>query len=130
LPPSITAGVAQAFDVMAARPELRHALSRNANTLYSGLQDAGFLLGPTPSPIVSVRLGRTETAIAFWNALLSRGLYVNLALPPATPAREALLRTSVSAAHTEAEIRFAVETIVAVGQELGVVGAGTAAAAE
>jgi 8-amino-7-oxononanoate synthase len=130
LPPSITAGVAQAFDVMAARPELRHALARNADALYGGLRAAGFLLGPTPSPIVSVRLGRPEAAIAFWNALLSRGLYVNLALPPATPTREALLRTSVSAAHTEAEIRFAVETIAAVGQELGVIGAGTAAAAE
>jgi 8-amino-7-oxononanoate synthase len=130
LPPAITAGVAQAFDVMAARPELRQTLARNADALYGGLRDAGFRLGPTPSPIVSVRLGRPDTAIAFWNALLARGLYVNLALPPATPTREALLRTSVSAAHTEAEIRFAVETIVTVGHELGVIGVGTAAAAE
>lgn len=129
MPPSVAAGVRQAFDVMAARPELRRTLVRNGETLYAGLSEAGFRVGPTPSPIVSVRLGAdTQTAIAFWSALLARGLYVNLALPPATPGREALLRTSVSAAHSEAEIDFAVEAITTVGRDLGVIGAGAAAA--
>jgi 8-amino-7-oxononanoate synthase len=35
-----------------------------------------------------------------WNALLGGGVYLNLALPPATPNNRPLLRTSVSAAHT------------------------------
>jgi 7-keto-8-aminopelargonate synthetase-like enzyme len=39
-----------------------------------------------------------------WNALLKAGVYVNIALPPGTPAKLCLLRCSVSAAHTEAEI--------------------------
>ncbi len=128
MPPSITASVRQAFDVMEARPDLRHALARNAEDLYAGLQAAGFRVGPTASPIVSVRLGDQQTAIAFWSALLSQGLYVNLALPPATPGREALLRTSVSAVHTAAEIRFAVDAIATVGRNLGVIGAEAEAA--
>jgi 8-amino-7-oxononanoate synthase len=129
MPPSIAASVSQAFDVMAARPDLRQALTRNADALYDGLSKAGFRLGPTPSPIVSVRLSKPEIAVAFWNKLLARGLYVNLALPPATPARESLLRTSVSAAHSAADIRFAVEAITAVGEELGIIGEPVAAAA-
>jgi 8-amino-7-oxononanoate synthase len=128
MPPSIAASVRQAFDVMTARPELRQSLARNAAALYEGLEAAGFRLGPTPSPIVSVRLGSIELALTFWSTLLARGLYVNLALPPATPARESLLRTSVSAAHTEADIRFAIDAIVTVGRELGVIGDGAAAA--
>ena len=128
MPPSITASVRQAFDVMEARPDLRHALARNADAIYAGLQAAGFRVGPTASPIVSVRLGDQETAIAFWSALLAQGLYVNLALPPATPGREPLLRTSVSAVHTAAEIRFAVDAIATVGRTLGVIGAEAEAA--
>jgi 8-amino-7-oxononanoate synthase len=120
LPPSVAAGVMQALDVLESRPGLRLALNHNAARLYAGLEAAGFRLGPTPSPIVAVRLGSTEIAIAFWNMLLARGLYVNLALPPATPERQALLRTSVSAAHSREEIDFAVAAIAAVGRELGV----------
>ncbi|GAB0119999.1 serine palmitoyltransferase [Acidisoma sp. 7E03] len=120
LPPSVAAGVTQALEVLEARPDLRAHLNRNAARLYAGLQAAGFRLGPTVSPIVGVRLGSTELAIAFWNQVLARGLYVNLALPPATPERQALLRTSVSAAHSDADIDFAIETIVSVGRDLGV----------
>ncbi len=127
MPSSVAASVRQAFDVMGARPDLRQGLIRNAVALYEGLRDAGFRLGPTPSPIVSVRLASPELAIAFWTALLERGLYVNLALPPATPARESLLRTSCSAAHTEADIRSAIEAITSVGRELGVINAEAAA---
>lgn len=130
LPPSVAAGVTQAIDVLEARPELRADLNRNASRLYAGLQAAGFRLGPTASPIVAVRLGSTELAIAFWNQVLARGLYVNLALPPATPERQALLRTSVSAAHSPAEIDFAIETITAVGRELGVLSPSLVPAAE
>ena len=121
LPPSVTAGVTQALDVLAAKPGLRDDLARNSAQLYHGLAAAGFLLGPTVSPIVSVRLTNPEIAVTFWNKLLALGLYVNLAIPPATPGRQSLLRSSVSAAHSSAEIEFAIGVITAVGVELGVV---------
>jgi 8-amino-7-oxononanoate synthase len=35
---------------------------------------------------------------------MDAGIYVNLAVPPATPQAKSLLRLSVSAAHTEADI--------------------------
>ena len=41
---------------------------------------------------------------ALWNALLKSGVYVNIALPPGTPNKQCLLRCSVSAAHTDADI--------------------------
>ena len=39
-----------------------------------------------------------------WNALLAAGVYVNIALPPGTPNKLCLLRCSVSAAHSDADI--------------------------
>lgn len=109
LPPSVVASVSRALDLVAERPDMRENLRRNAARLYDGLSAAGLMLGPTASPIVAVQLDDVATALAFWNGLLDRGIYVNLALPPATPGRQALLRTSISAAHSEAEVDRAVE---------------------
>jgi 8-amino-7-oxononanoate synthase len=120
LPPSITAGVSRALELVEEKPGLRANLARNASHLYDGLAEAGFALGPVASPIVSIRLADPEVAAMAWNKLLDRGIYVNLALPPATPERQSLLRTSVSAVHSSAQIDHAIRTIVAVGTEMKV----------
>jgi glycine C-acetyltransferase/8-amino-7-oxononanoate synthase len=39
-----------------------------------------------------------------WQALLERGLYVNLARPPATPAGMTLLRCSLCAEHSSEQV--------------------------
>jgi 8-amino-7-oxononanoate synthase len=44
----------------------------------------------------------------FWKALLDRGVYVNLLMPPATPGGDVALRFSVSAAHTPQDIETAI----------------------
>ena len=126
LPPSIVAGVSRALEIVAEQPELRARLAANAAQLYAGLSGAGFALGPTVSPIVSLRMPDPGVAAMFWNRLLQAGIYVNLALPPATPSSQSLLRTSVTAAHTGAQIAHAVDAIIGIGRELGVVQAALA----
>ena len=121
LPSSIIAGVSHAFDQIDRQPALRARLGRNAARLYQGLSESGFSLGPTPSPIVAIRLPDPETAVIFWNRLLDAGVYANLALPPATPESKSLLRTSVSAVHSSAQIDRAIDAITTIGIELGVV---------
>jgi len=102
--PSLVASTRAALACLRARPELRERLWANAQRLYEGLAAMGFVLGPEPGPIVAATLGAAEHALAFWGELLRRGVYVNVMLPPATPAGAALLRCSVSAAHTPAQI--------------------------
>jgi 8-amino-7-oxononanoate synthase len=119
LPPSVAAGVTEAFDLIDEQPALRDRLWQNATRLYRGLEAAGFSLGPTVSPVVSIRLEDPALAVEFWNRLLAAGLYVNLALPPATPQGQPLLRSSVSAAHEPAQIDHAVSLIAEVGATLG-----------
>ena len=72
--------------------------------LYQKLQDLDLSLGPEPSPIVAVSQEDKEAALAIWNGLMERGVYVNLVLPPATPDGSALLRCSMSAAHTSEQM--------------------------
>jgi 8-amino-7-oxononanoate synthase len=72
--------------------------------VYQRLKDMGFVLGPAPSPIISVRLNDKEKAVAFWKHLLEGGVYVNMVLPPATTDGNPLLRCSVSAGHTSEQV--------------------------
>jgi 8-amino-7-oxononanoate synthase len=117
-PPSVIASTRAALARIAAAPELRQRLWANANRFYGGLQRAGFRLGPQASPIIAVRMPDVATAVAFWHALLDRGVYVNLTLPPATPEGQALLRCSVTAGHSEAQVDDAVAAFVAVAAAL------------
>ncbi len=121
LPSSVVAGVSRALQLVEQQPAPRWRLARHAERLYRGLAAAGFQLGPTVSPIVSIRLPGPEVAMTFWTALLEAGIYVNLALPPATPDSKSLLRTSVSAVHSAAQIDRAVEAIAGIGRTLGLV---------
>jgi len=44
-----------------------------------------------------------------WRDLLDRGVYVNCAIPPAVQTGRALLRASVMATHSDADIQAALE---------------------
>lgn len=120
LPPSVMASTQSALRRMQESPELRVRLHENANRLYNGLANLGFAVGPQPSPIVSVAIPDALLAVEFWNRLLDGGVYLNLALPPATPTPSPLLRSSVSAVHTSAQIDRVLQLFEAVGRELGV----------
>lgn len=102
--PSVIASTRTALQIIRNRPELRTRLWDNAHRLYSRLRDQGFRLGPQPSPIIAVRVKTREQALTLWKGLLDRGVYVNLVLPPAAPDGGALLRCSMSAAHTPEQV--------------------------
>jgi 8-amino-7-oxononanoate synthase len=121
LPPSIVASVSRALCVLEERPQLRTLLSAHAARLHAGLIAAGFSLGAeAATPIVSIRMPDPVTAGAFWNRMLDAGFYVNLALPPATPASQSLLRMSVTAAHTAAQIDSVIAGAAGIARELKV----------
>ena len=60
-----------------------------------------------------------EAAFGLWAALLEAGLYTNVSLPPATPKGLALLRSSVSAAHSKAQLDRAIALFGELGGRLG-----------
>ncbi len=104
LPPSVVAGAMVNLRHIAEKPELRAALWRNAAHLYNGLVNLGYAVGPEMTPVIGVRMPSVPEGVQCWRELLARGVYVNLAVPPATPHGFCLLRCSVSAAHTVEEI--------------------------
>jgi 8-amino-7-oxononanoate synthase len=123
LPPSIVASVRQALRVVRTRgAELRKQLWDNVHTLYDGLVAQGFKLGPEYGPVVGVHLPDRMTAIGFWRAMLDAGIYVNVAVPPATPNGVSLLRCSLCAVHTKEQLEHMIEVMTGIGRQMGVIG--------
>ncbi len=102
--PAVVECTRSALRALRTRPELKTRLWRNATRLYQGLTQIGIEVGTAPSPVLAIRLGDRAEALAAWRELLHAGVYVNLMLPPAAPGGGSLLRMSVSAAHTRAQI--------------------------
>jgi 7-keto-8-aminopelargonate synthetase-like enzyme len=131
LPPSVvataTAAVAKIKDGRAKREQLW----ASTRQLHAGLRGAGFTLA-TPEPesaIIAVLMPDQERLVMMWSALIERGVYVNLARPPATPAGMNLLRCSLCAAHTPDQIRTVINAFIAAGREVGLISSETPAAA-
>jgi 8-amino-7-oxononanoate synthase len=103
--PATVATSLAAVRKLKAEPERRKRLAVNSARLHNGFKALGLSLGcDEVSPVVAVNCPDEVSTIAMWNALLEAGVYVNIALPPGTPGKQCLLRCSVSAAHTFADI--------------------------
>jgi 8-amino-7-oxononanoate synthase len=125
--PATIATVRAALAQIRARPELRERIWANARALHGGLERLGLELAAPPSPILSIRLPDERVAVLAWNRLLELGVYVNLAIPPGTPGGVSLLRCSVSAAHTPAQIDTVLERFARLAAELATLAAPVAA---
>lgn len=131
LSPSNVASVRAALRLLRARPELRDQLRENARSLYDGLTGLGYTVCSKDSPIVAVKAASQDEAAFMWNKLMEYGVYVNLAIPPGTPTGVSLLRCSVSAAHTESDLRGICTAFEKVAADIGLTNltAGLSAAA-
>ncbi|HEU0197881.1 MAG TPA: aminotransferase class I/II-fold pyridoxal phosphate-dependent enzyme [Nevskiaceae bacterium] len=118
LPPAVIASTRVALARLASDPGLRVRAMSNARRFYNGVERLGFDVGPDITPVVAVALDTREQAITAWNALLDEGVYVNLALPPATPTDRPLLRASVSAAHSPEQIDAAIAAFARIRQRV------------
>lgn len=98
------ASVRAALRRIAEQPGLRDSIWANAQALHAGLTGHGLKVCAAMSPIIAVRLPDEPTTVWAWKRLLELGVYVNLALPPGTPNGVCLLRCSLSAAHSPAQI--------------------------
>jgi len=88
----------------------RELVRRRAAQLREGLRSLGYALGPeSDGAIVPIHVGSDWDAGRLWRALLDRGVYVNCAIPPAVQSGRALLRASVMATHSDADIEAALD---------------------
>ena len=117
--PANVAAVRASLRVMAREPERIDRLWQNARRMRSRLVEAGFEIGETESPIIPVFCNDPYTTLRMAVRLQEEGVFVNPVVPPATPADSALIRVSLMASHTDEHIDFAIDQMVKVGREMG-----------
>jgi glycine C-acetyltransferase len=108
LPPALTLAAEACVDLLAADCDLRERLQENTRRFRAGMIRAGFDLRPGRHPIVPIMLGEARRATEMAEALLQEGVYAVGFSYPVVPRDAARIRVQISAAHTRADIDFAV----------------------
>ncbi|ETZ22448.1 MULTISPECIES: aminotransferase class I/II-fold pyridoxal phosphate-dependent enzyme [Pedobacter] len=120
MPPSAVASVIAALDIIESEPERIDQLWANTNYAKKLLLDAGFDIGHTDSPIIPVYIRDNDKTFLITNILSKNGIFVNPVVSPAVPSDSSLLRFSLMATHTFAQIEEAVEKIAAAAKQVKV----------
>ena len=95
------------------------ALARNAHYFMTSLRRAGFIVYGADSPVVPLLLFHPAKIPAFSRMMMERGIAVVVVGYPATPIITSRVRFCLSASHTLDDLKWAIQVINEVGDELG-----------
>jgi len=118
LTPVACACALAALRIMQDEPEHRERLFKNLKRYMDLLSELGLDTWESEAPAVPIVLGQKEKVYYFWKALLEKGIYSIISVAPGVPPGKDLIRTAISAAHTDEDfdiiedaIRYAVTKI-------------------
>ena len=127
LSPAIAGATVEVLKILEESAELRERLMSNTRLFRKGMEEAGFRIVPGVHPIVPVLFGHlpddAKLSQDFANALLDEGIYVIGFSYPVVPVGKSRIRVQISAAHTAAQIAFALDKFRKVGKRLGAISA-------
>ena len=112
IPPSATASVIAAIEVMRSEPERQENLWKVANYALESFRQAGFEIGNTETPIIPLYVRDNEKTFMVTRMLLDEGVFVNPVISPAVPPEDTLIRLAWMATHTIEQVDFAVDKTV------------------
>ena len=121
LPPPIVSAALMTIDLLKGSLESKKKLESNTKFFRERISRLGFTIKPGTHPIVPIMLGDAKLAQKIAARLLEEGVYVVGFFYPVVPKGEARIRVQLSAAHTEKDLRFALEKFAKVGREFGVI---------
>ena len=117
--PPIVAASLKVIDLLQESRDLRERLRENTRFFREQMTRAGFNVLPGEHPIVPVMFGDAVAAAQAAELLLTKGVYVVAFSYPVVPQGKARIRTQISAAHTRADLEFALEKFAEAKAELG-----------
>jgi len=120
MPPASVASVIAALDIIESEPERIQKLWDNTNYAMKLLLEEGFDLGPTESPILPIYVRDNAKTFMVTRHLQNAGIFVNPVVSPAVPSDSSLLRFSLMATHTFAQIEEAIDKISKAFKDVGV----------
>jgi len=121
IPPAVAAMALAALEIVGKEPQRRARLWENTAYFRSGLQNLGFDLGRSETPICPVFIGDNALTMEADRRLMARGVFAQGIRPPSVPAQGARLRTTLMATHTAEDLDYALACFHEVGKELGLI---------
>jgi 8-amino-7-oxononanoate synthase len=118
--PANAAAVMAAVKIMLSEPERIQQLWKNTERMKRGLISLGFDLGASETPILPVYCRDMISTFKMAKRLHEEGVFVNPVVSPGVAPGQELIRISLMATHTNAQIDLALEKLGKVGKELGV----------
>ena len=120
LAPAICAATLKTIEMLEADTSLRDKVHENTAYFRAKLEKVGFDVPKGEHPIVPVMLYDAHVAKEFAQRMLDKGVYVVSFSYPVVPQGKARIRTQVSAAHSRADLDFAVGCFEAVKKEMNI----------
>lgn len=116
--PASAASALAALNVLKESGELLSKLWENTNYAIHRFKSEGFDIGPTETPIIPIYIRDNLKTFSIANILLSEGVFVNPVVSPAVKNEKSLIRFSLMATHSMAQIDFAIDKIIEVARRI------------
>ena len=94
----------EALRLLQAEPQHIARLWENVQQYREFLLDLGLDIWDSETPAIPIVLGDKRKAYYFRQALLEKGVYTTMAIAPSVPPKKELIRTSISARHTDEDL--------------------------
>jgi glycine C-acetyltransferase len=119
--PMIVGASIAVLDLLEQSTALRDTLADNTRYFREAIAQSGFSIKPGEHPIVPIMVFDAVLAQQLAARLLELGVYVVGFFFPVVPKGQARIRVQMSAAHTRADLEFAVAAFAKAGRELGII---------
>ncbi len=120
MPPASVASVMGALEVIEKQPELVENLNKKTKYTIAKLQNLGFDIGKTETPIIPIYIRDNDKTFVITKMLLEDGMFVNPILSPAVPSESSLIRLSLMDNHSYEQIDSAIDKLLNVFKRVGV----------
>ncbi len=118
--PANAAAVIAAVELIKSEPERITKLWDNTHHALKLIKEAGFDTGHTETPIIPIYIRDDFKTFQLTKELQEQGIFVNPVVSPAVASTSSLIRYSLMATHTFAQIEESIDKISKVARKLGV----------
>jgi CAI-1 autoinducer synthase len=116
--PHEVAGLAATLDVIKAADEARLQLHANTRRMRAAFQEAGYPIHQGTEQIISLEAGAEADTLALRDALETRGVFGAVFCAPATSRNRAMVRLTLNAALTDAEMDHVAQVVRDIAAEV------------
>ena len=102
--PSQAACAQASLEIMQTEPQHHEKLWSNVKKYRAILKNLGLDTWESETPAVPIVLGSKERVYPFWKALMEKGVFTVMSIAPAVPVGKDLIRTAISAMHTDEQL--------------------------